>query len=339
MIQPGRIELIDQLRGIAALSVAWFHLTNQYNDWVYSSGSYGWLGVETFFVISGFVIPLSLAGDWHRRGARALPLFMARRIVRIEPPYLASVALVVALNFVAQQVPIFHGRAPVLSVSQILFHAAYLIPFTSYEWLQPVYWTLAFEFAFYLAVAGLIGFLAGARREPVVAGLALLLWLIASRTASPLLGLFAMGCAAFRFHTGRDPWWLTWLTLGSAALAMIFSGALVQALVGLISAAVISNPLLLKGITGRAGQALSGLGTISFSLYLLHVPIGGKIVNLGQRWLVGPTEHLLLSLGSLGVTLLAATLFWLSVERPCIVAAAALARRSTRGKPDQLGLD
>ena len=107
-----RLKVVDQLRGLAALSVAWFHLTNQYHDWAGQSGSFGWLGVEVFFVISGFVIPLSLAGDWQQRGVRALPLFLARRIVRIEPPYLASVLIVVLLNIIAAQVPGFRGDQP-----------------------------------------------------------------------------------------------------------------------------------------------------------------------------------------------------------------------------------
>ena len=136
----GRIEVVEQLRGLAALSVTWFHLTNQYSDWVMSSGTYGWLGVEAFFVISGFVIPLSLAGDWWRFGARAVPGFFLRRLIRIEPPYLLSVLLVVLLNVSAAQFSAFQGQSQSISVEQILWHAAYLIPLTQYEWLQPVYW-------------------------------------------------------------------------------------------------------------------------------------------------------------------------------------------------------
>lgn len=314
------------MRGLAALSVAWFHLTNQYHDWVASTGSWGWLGVEAFFVISGFVIPFSLAGDWQRRGGRALPLFLARRLVRIEPPYLASVLIVVLLNYAAANAPGFQGRPPNVSAAQVLAHTAYLIPLTPYEWLQPVYWTLAFEFAFYLAMAGLIGVLANNRAFPVWACLAALLCLIALDYASPLLGLFAMGCLVFRAHTGRYPIFGTAIAIGFAGLAMGVVGAIAQAAVGLLVAGLILAPQSAQGVTGLAGRGLKALGTISFSLYLLHVPVGGKIINLGQRWLASPSEHGVLSIVALAVSLLAATLFWRYVELPCMRAASALER-------------
>jgi len=61
---------------------------------------------------------------------------------------------------------------------------------------------------------------------------------------------------------------------------------------------------------------LAWLGTISYSLYLVHVPIGGKIVNLGARYAhTLPTELLVLAIAvvaSLGV----AWLLWYFVERP-----------------------
>ena len=93
-----RIYLVEYLRGLAALSVAWFHLTNQYAAGISPariSGSYGWLGVEVFFVISGFVIPLSLAKLQTRYTLRQFPQFMVRRVLRLEPPYLLSVVLVI----------------------------------------------------------------------------------------------------------------------------------------------------------------------------------------------------------------------------------------------------
>ena len=97
---------------------------------------------------------------------------------------------------------------------------------------------------------------------------------------------------------------------------------------------ILARPLA-HGVTGIAEQVLSGLGAISFSLYLLHVPVGGKIVNLGLRWLAGPGGHLVLSLIALAGSLLAATLFWRFVERPCTMAAGALADhlQSSKSKP------
>lgn len=325
MTQPIRLEAVDQLRGLAALSVSWFHLTNQYHDWIALTGSWGWLGVEAFFVISGFVIPLSLAGDWQRRGASALPLFLARRLVRIEPPYLASILIVLLLNFAAANSPGFQGRPPDVATVQVLAHIAYLIPMTPYAWLQPVYWTLAFEFAFYLTMTGLIGVLVSTRALPVCACLAALLCLIALGYASPLLGLFAIGCLVFRAHTGRDTIFRSAIAIGFAGLAMGIVGAFAQALIGLLIASLILVPQSAQGAGGFVGRGLKALGAISFSLYLLHVPVGGKIVNLGQRWLSSPSEHGALSIVALAGSLLAATLFWRFIELPCMRAASGLA--------------
>jgi peptidoglycan/LPS O-acetylase OafA/YrhL len=102
-----RLAGIDALRGAAALSVAWFHLTNTFAGASREAGAAGWLGVDCFFVISGFVIPLSLHRAGH--GLAQFPAFMAKRLIRIEPPYLASLALVVALQVASSHAPGFAG--------------------------------------------------------------------------------------------------------------------------------------------------------------------------------------------------------------------------------------
>lgn len=152
--QPKRLHNIEALRGVAALSVAWFHLTNTYpHDVVNASGRYGWLGVDVFFVISGFVIPYSMhiaryqVGDFWR--------FLARRMLRLEPAYLASVILVLVLGLLSTLAPTFQGRPFHLDGRQIGAHLFYLIPLTPFDWVQPVYWSLAYEFVFY----GLCGLL------------------------------------------------------------------------------------------------------------------------------------------------------------------------------------
>lgn len=93
----GRSQLIQGLRGLASLAVAWYHLTEGLGSALKQWGSIGAHGVEVFFVISGFVIPFSI---WKLKRSNSLtgfPKFMARRLLRIEPPYLVSLIMVVIL--------------------------------------------------------------------------------------------------------------------------------------------------------------------------------------------------------------------------------------------------
>lgn len=134
-----------------------FHFTNgnpellPATDPVRYAGSFGWLGVQVFFVISGFVIPYSL----HLRHYSLMDLgeFFLRRLKRIEPPYFASILLVMIINFCATQVPGFRGAPFQPSATQLMAHVAYLNAMLDCGWLNPVYWTLAIEFQYYLFVA------------------------------------------------------------------------------------------------------------------------------------------------------------------------------------------
>lgn len=97
-------ETIDILRGFAALSVVVYHVIELF-DWKAfpSSGPLlwfraGWMGVDLFFVISGFVIGLSAfseidrCGPWHFQRP-----FFARRVVRIVPLHYLTMLVFVAL--------------------------------------------------------------------------------------------------------------------------------------------------------------------------------------------------------------------------------------------------
>ncbi|MGA1296932.1 MAG: acyltransferase family protein, partial [Burkholderiaceae bacterium] len=76
----GRIQSLDALRGLAALAVAWFHITHGGKLLAGSShpllqaaawfGSVGYHGVTLFFVLSGFVIPLSMQRSVQGSGLR-----------------------------------------------------------------------------------------------------------------------------------------------------------------------------------------------------------------------------------------------------------------------------
>ena len=87
-----RFLFVDGLRGFAALAVVLFHLLIAVNqtagDWIWpvfeKLFSYGHLGVDMFFVISGFVIRLSVRNAEHTLGY--LFRFAVRRSIRLDPP-------------------------------------------------------------------------------------------------------------------------------------------------------------------------------------------------------------------------------------------------------------
>nr|WP_075223218.1 acyltransferase [Acuticoccus yangtzensis] len=304
------------MRGLAALAVTWFHLTGGHESVIRMSGYYGWLGVEVFFVISGFVIPLSIARGFGTFRLADVPDYLIRRLVRLEPPYLVSVLMVVVLWELSALAPGFAGGDPTWSIGQIIAHVAYAIPLTAYDWLQPVYWTLAYEFVFYIAVGLLFGAIAAA---PLVwIATATITVLAALGPLPPLSLLFIMGIAVFRRLQYGDPLALTAASVAAAGLMMAYEGHGLKAAVGAAAAALILTTIRLSA-PRLIARPLLWLGAMSYSLYLVHVPIGGRVVNLGRRFVPDTAAgELALSLTALAVSLAAATLFYHVVEKPAI---------------------
>lgn len=316
-IHTNRLTGIDGLRGIASLAVCWFHMTNTYseNSLVRFSGQYGWLGVEVFFVLSGFIIPYAMlrGGYTFRNGWKT---FVGKRILRIEPPYLLSVLLVLALWHASSVAPDFKGSMPVEFFSaQTLLHLGYLNGIAGYPWLNVVYWTLAIEFQFYLLASFIFGWLGNRNPFSVLlvdmSLMATSLVFDSEVLVFKYLGLFMFGIAAFQYRSRLiDRRMLVLLMVMATLVAGMKLGWLV-ALVGLMTSILIVFDLNL----GKHKLAI-WLGTISFSLYLVHVPIGGRVVNLGKRYVESQAGEVLLSLAALLVSLVAAYLFYLMIEKP-----------------------
>ncbi|MEW5853934.1 MAG: acyltransferase [Myxococcota bacterium] len=161
---PRRYELIDAWRGVASLLVVINHqflgrsaLTDQM-----------WLGVQLFFVISGYCIAAAV-DDGLQRGM-SFPAFMARRVRRIWPPYVASGVVALAVAFLVGTVRggLARGLAnlegPVLEYVQNLTLTQWVsIPASLVGGAEPpavawanktlwvqVYWSLNYEEQFYL---------------------------------------------------------------------------------------------------------------------------------------------------------------------------------------------
>src|SRR5689334_7534503 len=104
----GRSTFIDALRGIAAFSVACYHIY-RYGPLPEAAEKamprplaiwfdHGWIGVQVIFVISGFVIAYSVRDVLIT--PRYIVRYILRRSVRLDPPYWATILLVLMVHWV-----------------------------------------------------------------------------------------------------------------------------------------------------------------------------------------------------------------------------------------------
>jgi len=196
-----RIAGLDGLRGLAVLAVVAFHA-----GLTWARG--GFLGVDTFFVLSGFVITRSLLDEDRRRGAVDLARFWSRRLARLLP---ALLLVVVAVAADAGLRPIDGLRAfradavaALLYVSNWHFLArgqGYFATTAAPSLLQHT-WSLAVEEQFYLVWPVALTLALRSRRPR-----ATLLTLAAGGAAASAalqVGLALAGVSAARLYFGSD---------------------------------------------------------------------------------------------------------------------------------------
>jgi len=313
-LRSPRISVAEGLRGLAAISVAVFHFSGSLSsDFARLIGAFTWLGIDVFFVISGFVIPLSL----YRRGyqPRDFPNFMLRRLLRLEPPYLVTIAMVIILGHLSVLMPGFQGGNWSYSFSQIASHLFYLVPFTDHKWFQPVYWSLAYECAFYVFIGALFPFLINLRIEwtVVVAASIFAVVCLMKGVLDVRILQFIVGVMLMRYFVEEDDrtyagFWLT------VAIALVFwiGGHRFGVKVALVAVAI----MLWHHI--EFGRWAYFLGAISYSLFITHVPIGGRVINLGRRFGEGAVYDFALIAFATLVSIIFAVYFSRFVERPAI---------------------
>jgi peptidoglycan/LPS O-acetylase OafA/YrhL len=306
-----RIAVLDALRGLASISVVWFHLVSAMqlvpkNTILYRSGAFGWVGVEAFFVISGFVIPYSLDRSGYR--VQQYRRFLAKRLLRLDPPYIATifVIIVVALHYSRAWRQPFPFTAP-----QLLLHLGYLNTVAGYQWIDPVFWTLAVEFQYYLLIGLLFPFVRNSRTFWLVVVPSSVLLSLAIPSGGLIfryLPLFLIGLAVFH-HRRRE---LRVMPCIFACMVFTLVGwktvGLLPAVVGLLTGLAIA-------FVTWVPRTLAGFGSISYSLYLIHGTVG---YTIGLEWqLRHSSEQVLTSvLMGLSASIAAAYLLYRLVEVP-----------------------
>lgn len=316
-----RLGHIDALRGFAALIVCWYHITQGgkllEEGTLREISALGHLGVDIFFVISGFVIPFSMWKDDYR--LNHFPSFMWRRLLRVHPPFLIACLIAIALNLISMRIPGYAGTLPQPYLPQALKDLAvdgtYLTAFLNRPTILVVAWTLAIEVQFYL-LAGILVHLMRPERERLLAvgliALSCSAFLITDgRWIFPYLPVFTLGwCAAWLHVSGFRPL-LPKLVLG--ALLVISFGRSFPSAISAVAAF-----LFIVLWRGPIAAPWKLLGTISYSLYLVHVPVGGRAVNLLGRFSDSSAWTWTTLVVATAISLIAAWLFWKTVEAPIL---------------------
>jgi peptidoglycan/LPS O-acetylase OafA/YrhL len=274
-----RIGVINALRAFAAIFVAWGHFVSGQGKYLSSSGKYGYLGVHIFFVISGFVIPWSLYRVQYL--LRDYPRFLLKRNVRLYPPYLASIAVtILATNFVTA--PVLHLPRLTVTAHDLLAHLAYLNDILHLPWVNVVYWTLAIEFQWYVLVGLMFPLLVARRRLARFAGIAGIMvayFMVGNdRLIFHSLPIFLVGVFVFQYRVNLIGLREMLGLIAVMVLAMIGP-------IGWIVAGVSVTTGMLIAFATFEGRAMDRIGDVSYSLYLLHLPIGVTLIGCLSLWL------------------------------------------------------
>ncbi|MBJ6749819.1 acyltransferase family protein [Geomonas anaerohicana] len=339
-----RFLMLDALRGIAALAVVFQHLyanlSINVEDWFPVSAhvvfTHGYLGVPVFFVISGFVITHSV--DCQKISPGYTGRFALRRAVRLDPPYWFTIAVsLLLLNLKACSVGLSSNEVwP--DKNNILAHLFYAQDLLHYKPLSAVYWTLCLEIQLYLAYILFSGIALWLTRickvnyNYIYFTVHVVVGLYSAAAYSQLVptgihGLFIqyyhfflLGVLSYMVFVDQKFSPLLFLFLGYEALILLVSDTNANVVAGCMTAALCYSAIKLRKLqTGFNFRPVQYLGSISYSLYIIHADIGWKAISVGKRFLpykINVPGFLLLFAAGLSVSLFAAHLLWKFIERP-----------------------
>ncbi len=312
-MRPKRIHELDALRGIAACSVVFYHYLWRY-DLLFGHtfsvspvATAGKLGVQLFFIISGFVIYWTLSRTEH-----ALD-FAVARFSRLYPAYWAAVVITYGTILVCG----LPGRevAPIDAVVNL----SMLQEFFFVEHVDGVYWTLTIELVFYFWILVLFLSRLLRRLEPIA-----LAWIVAEmvflvfqrdNTVCKALerilllrygNLFFAGVMFHRIWTGRQGR-TAYAVLALSAVCNFLAYPWYHALV-VCSFYVVFALLVFGRLQLLHNSVLIFLGAVSYPLYLVHQNVGYVVINTGYRLGVPPAVSIFAAVG------IAVTIAWLLHE-------------------------
>lgn len=289
-----RIEYLDGHRGVAILLVVFFHAYARWpelvpygNDYAgFPLFQYGWLGVELFFVISGFVILMTL------EKCSTAKEFLYRRWIRLFPAMLICSALIFLTSDFFYERPAGSPKWESLLPGLTFVEPGWWgkIIGRPVNGIEGAFWTLYIEFKFYV-FAAIVYYWRG--RNTLIFSLVLMFLMAAffriveqffginsfrifnyifSNLSFEYFGWFASGSAFYVFSQNKSPKWflvafitaiVSALIDGGLDLQRVFAGSLVAIFFAISTIANCVKNFL-------SSRFIVFFGSISYPLYLIH---------------------------------------------------------------------
>ncbi|MFD6225461.1 acyltransferase family protein [Streptomyces sp. NPDC060232] len=331
---PGpRLAALDGIRVLAAFSVLFYHYAALDSAWgepaedvfpaAHAVAVYGWLGVEIFFLVSGFVICMSAWG-------RTVGDFAVSRVSRLFPAYWAAVVFTSLVLFNWPEV------RKIASFSDVVVNLSMLQAGVGVPHVDDAYWTLFVELKFYVLFALVVMRGVTYRNCVLFCGAWTLAGVVAPTVDSGLLSFFAVSSASpyfiagIAFHLMRRfrPNAVLWAVVGVQFL-LAHHHVHARMISSLGRSATQQTPawpahvIIVLGFAVMAAIALGALdrvqwrwlphaGAVTYPLYLIHMMAGLTAIH-HFRGDVAPVPL------AIGVTAAMVALAWLVhrlVERP-----------------------
>lgn len=309
-----RLAALDGLRAVAALYVLLYHYTFCWGpagrcDNLLAYGdqlsfipliSVGFLGVQLFFIISGFVILLTL------ERCATLYEFLVRRAIRLWPP----IVVFATFTFLFTQAfgpEILKVGFVEYVLSMLLIppaHIGKMLGASGWSWVDYVYWTLFVEIRFYV-LAGALFFIdrKNFARNWLILEVALLVATLGAAAAGigavakltdlliePHIAFFSIGLAAYYAYTDRRTFWVNALVaVGCLHGAWIIAGMIGDSQRQNIELLLVYAGMLtffyffawrrydMRPLTWRP---VASTGRVSYGIYLVHQNLGLSLLSL-----------------------------------------------------------
>lgn len=240
--------------------------------------------------------------------------FMLKRLVRLEPPYLACIVLALIYFQLRMLVPTSADVNLTPSTRDILLHLGYLVPFFHGEWILRIFWTLGVEFQYYLLLSLLLPLvLTGVKTCRYCFYLLFLIppFLLPTIWFFPIHApFFLIGILYTLLQTSiiesRECFIITLLCIAVAVIVAPVSRSI----------AALAAIMIINFLPAFTNSALDFLGKISYSLYLLHPITGKAFINvLSHKFSAGYQIVILIITGYI-LSVISAYVFYKIVEKP-----------------------